>query len=159
MAVTLRSTITMRTGTIVIAALIYSLSLVCAFARQEPCTALPTACSRLSLREFRGLDSEEMAALAGEPVIIRSGWFDPEAYARFQQAYGHHDVLARRTRFAYHLDDEAFGTYADRLAAASPPSEQDGAAHVPLSELMRHVDHVILFDGEPGMSGREARLL
>lgn len=80
----------------------------------------------------------------------------PRNATTFNETFGRHKVLARRTRFASHRDEEKFCEFEKR----SGFSEKDDP-HVTVHEFLSHMgeDHIILFDNEPGMSLHEQEFL
>lgn len=121
-------------------------------------------CGRVTAAAFRAMSDAERADLMMQPTIITgllADWpslADKEAFAK---RFGHHQILARRTRFASHRDAAAFGSRADRQVASGGTARKEDAPHVTVSEFLDHAreDHVVMYDGEPGRSAAEQALL
>lgn len=121
-------------------------------------------CGRITAAAFRAMSDVERADLMMQPTIITNlmdGWpayVEKEAFAK---RFGHHGILARRTRFASHRDKAEFGSRANRQVTKGLSARDEDAPHVTVSEFLEHAheDHVVMYDGEPGRSAAEEALL
>ena len=82
------------------------------------------------------------------PIVITDAMhlWKNQSMHEFERAFGHHRILARRTRFAAHRDQKKFGNFESRLADNSAVYSYE--PHVLVSEFLTRVgnEHIVMFD-------------
>ena len=120
-------------------------------------------CERISINKINSLSKNELAKVMMNPIIVTdamSHWDIPKTYDTFSQKFGHHLILARRTRFARIVDSSSFGSFSYRSENKYNIKTSE-SPHIPVTEYMKHFteEYIVLFDHEPGMSEHEQILI